>query len=325
MASAPDRQDGCPLCGAQTRRRLVTKMGFDVVRCTACGLVYVWPPPGADELEALYSGGDYHAVVDEGERRRTFARRLRQIEAICPERGRLLDVGCSKGFFLDVARDAGWDVAGVELNRNAADEARGRGLDVWHGDLAAARFDPASFDVVTLFDVIEHTSRPRDTLAACRRVLRPGGLLVATTPDVGGLVPRVTYALFACTLGAWDHPTPPGHLVQFSRRTLRQLLESEKFAAIAERSEHIPMAYSVGKLENSVLDVLAGRHRRRPERVVRAHTGAESGAQRPRSSPLRCLPRLGVRGAAWLVIGLAGLLARATRWGDSRWVAARQA
>jgi len=318
MTSPPD--GACPLCGGLSRRRLVMRRGVGVVRCTACGLIYVWPQPTPAELAALYSSGGYHAAVDEAERRRTFARRLREIEALVPERGRILDVGCSKGYFLEAARDAGWEAMGVELNANAAAEAAARGLGVRRGDLAEQDFAEASFDAVTLFDLIEHAREPRATLAVCHRLLRPEGLLVVTTPDVGGLVPWVTYWLLGRTIGAWGHPTPPGHLVEFSRRTLRQMLESSGFALLRERSEHIPVAYSAGKLENAVMDVLAGRHRgRRPEA---GGARPEAGGARPRASLIRGLPRLCVRALAWTVVGLAGAAARLTGRGDSRWVVA---
>jgi len=321
-----NRPEGCPLCSATARRRLVTKRGCDVVRCLACRLVYVWPQPSREEIEALYSTGDYHAALNDAERRSYFARRLRQIEALVggasaprAPRGRLLDVGCSKGHFLELAQASGWEVVGVELNRRAVEEARARGLDVRQGDLTDSALDDESFDVVTLFDVLEHTVAPRATLAACHRLLKPGGLLVVTTPDIGGLVPRATYGLFACTMGAWEHPTPPGHLVQFSRRTLRQALAAEGFAILRERSEHIPLAYSVGKLENSVMDVLAGRHRERQTADGRRQRGDGR-----RQSCLRQAPRYGVRGLSWFVLGLVGAVARATGWGDSLFVAARR-
>jgi len=306
----------------------VTKRGYDVVRCTACRLVFVWPQPTREELEALYSSGTYHAALDETERRRYFARRLRQVEGLVPQRGRLLDVGCSKGLFLEVARAEGWDAVGIELNRNAVEEARARGLDVHQGEVADQPFEAASFDVITLFDLIEHARDPRATLAACHRLLRPEGILVVTTPDIGGLVPRVTYWLFARTLGAWEHPTPPGHLFQFSRKTLIQMLANSGFTVAARRSEHIPIAYSVGKLENSILDVLTGRHRTKPE-AKPIHDGdlgdATSHGPQRRGRWARGMFRCGVRGLSWVVIATAGLVARGVGWGDSMLVVARRA
>ena len=332
MASRSRRETTCPLCAAAAARHLVTKRGYDVVRCTSCGLVFVWPRPTQGELAALYSAGDYHAEVNEAERRHAFARRLRQIERLAPRRGRILDVGCSKGYFLEAARASGWDAVGIELNEKAASEARAKGLDVRHGDLVGgaslprvAEFDAGSFDVVTLFDVLEHTGEPRAMLAACRRLLRPSGLLVVTTPDIGGLLPRLTYALFGWTLGAWDHPTPPGHLVQFSRRTLRRALEGAGFETVRERSEHIPVAYSAGKLENSIMDVLAGRHRAKPAPRAPGKARENATAAGARGSLLHRMPRLCVRLASWLVVGVGSLVAHVLGWGDSRWLAARKA
>jgi len=331
MSSRRLREATCLLCGGGQARHLVTARGCEVVRCTACGLVFVWPPPAADELAALYAAGPYHEGLDEAERRRTSSRRLRQVEAVAPRRGRLLDVGCSHGYFLEAAQASGWEAVGVEVNPRAVEAARARGLDVRLGDLCGQAFEEVSFDAVTLLDLLEHTRDPRAVLAACHRVLRPGGLLVVTTPDVGGLVPRVTYGLFGRTLGAWGHPTPPGHLVEFSGRTLRRLLEAEGFEVFRQRSEHIPFAYSAGKLENAIVDVLAGRHRQRipDSRFQIPDSSPRSPIRDPqcaiRNGPAwRRLPRLGVRLVSWLVVGVAGTLARATAWGDSRWVAARR-
>jgi 2-polyprenyl-3-methyl-5-hydroxy-6-metoxy-1,4-benzoquinol methylase len=327
----------------------VTLRGWRVVRCGGCRLVFVWPQPTPAELAELYSSGQYHAKVDEAERRRYFTRRLRQIEELAPSRGRILDVGCSKGYFLDVARAAGWDAVGIDLNRNAVEEARARGLDARQGELSVGLFEETSFDVVALFDLLEHTCDPRSTLRLCHHFLRPGGLLVLTTPDIGGLVPRATYCVFAKTIGAWGHPTPPGHLVQFSRKTLRRAIEGSGFQIVRQRSEHIPIGYSAGKLENAIMDVLAGRHLSRPKPQAANGLGSEchgwlanrghgwasprlrSGQGQPwhfarerNPSPFRRLPRLLVRGVCWVVVGFAGLAARATRLGDSRWVAARK-
>jgi len=325
MPSQQADESPCRLCGSNDYRRLITKLGYDVVRCRRCGLVFVWPQPTAEELEALYSSGAYHAEIDEAERRRYAERRLDEIERLVPPLGRLLDVGCSRGYLLEAARERGWQVAGVEINRRSVEVARSRGLEVHRGTLADAPFPPESFDVVTAFDVIEHLRSPRAFLARVHRLLRPDGFLVLTTPNIGGLVPRATYWLVARTLGAWEHPTPPGHLVQFSRHTLAALLSRSGFEVAVWRGEHIPLVYSVGKLENSVTDVLAGRHKEQPKPPSCLDMRCqERGGDRLRPAR-RSLPRLTVRCAAWLLLGILGGLARLTGLGDSQWVAARKA
>ncbi len=315
----------CRLCGADDYRRLVTKLGYDVVRCCRCGLVFVWPQPTPEDLEAVYASGAYHAEMDEAERRRWAERRLDEIERLVPPSGRLLDVGCSRGYLLEAARARGWQVVGVELNPRSVELARSRGLEVHCGQLADAPLAPESFDVVTAFDVIEHLRSPRAFLAQVHRLLRPDGLLVLTTPNIGGLVPRCTYWLVGRTIGAWEHPTPPGHLVQFSRHTLLDLLSRSGFEPEVWRAEHIPLAYSVGKLENSVMDVLAGRHKERPKPASCVDLRCqERGGDRLRSARTS-LPRLTVRCAAGVLLGVLGGVARLTGLGDSQWVAARKA
>jgi len=321
----------------------VTRSGYPILRCSACGLIYVWPQPTPEELAAFYAAPRYHADVDAAERRATFARRLRLVEQLAPRRGRVLDVGCSQGLFLQLARDEGWDAAGVDVNPRAVEQARACGLHVRLGELTAERFEgtrgegawfqPSSFDVVTLFDLLEHAPHPRALLAACRTALRPGGLLVVTTPDSSGLVPRLTYWLFAATLGAWGHPTPPGHLVQFSRRTLRRMLAAEGFHTLLLRRQHIPIPYSVGKLQDAILDVLAGRHRSMRGGVgecgsmgVEEESGAAGRQPAARlTSAAKRAARLAVRAVAWAAVVPAGMLARATGAGDSLLLAARSA
>ncbi|NQT54033.1 class I SAM-dependent methyltransferase [bacterium] len=318
-ATPPTR---CPLCRASQARRLVTKHGWHVVRCVTCGLVFVRPQPTDAELAAYYGMATYHTDVDPAERRRYFAGRLRQVEELVPRRGRLLDVGCAQGYLLDVARDEGWHPFGIDRNPRTVAGARARGLDVREGELHPGLFEPASFDVVTLFDLIEHVRDPRALLAACRHVLKPDGCLVLTTPDISGLVPRATYALFALTLGAWGHPTPPGHLCQFSRATLRRMLAEEGFERALTRREHIPMGFSVGKLEDSIIDVLAGRHRTRvPSPDAESTEPCADGG----TSLAKAVARAGVRAMSWVAVGSAGLLARAIGSGDSLFVAARPA
>lgn len=130
--------------------------------------------------------------------------------------GRLLDVGCAAGFFLAEARRY-FDVRGVELSEYSSRFAREHlGLPVFTGSLAAAGFADASFDLITLWDVIEHVPDPFDVLRECRRLLRPSGHVVLTTGDIG--------SGYAMRSGPnWHLLAPPWHLYYFSRRTMASM------------------------------------------------------------------------------------------------------
>jgi 2-polyprenyl-3-methyl-5-hydroxy-6-metoxy-1,4-benzoquinol methylase len=199
----------CNLCGADDYKVLCTPKTTDgpVVQCRACGLVYVNPRlkgylfDGPDSSEWLE---EYQALVEkfhmispdqaedsERTKRQCFRDRLRRIRAMKGD-GRLLDVGCATGIFLDMARAQGFQVFGVEPTPYLAAEASARlGLDVYAGTLERANLPALSFDVVTLFHVIEHVSSPLNLLTEVHRILKPGGLLCLETPSVDGLWFRI--------------------------------------------------------------------------------------------------------------------------------------
>jgi len=121
----------------------------------------------------------------------------------------LLDVGCGSGEFLERMRDRGWRVVGVEPDPKAAESARSNHLDVRDGLLADANFEDDMFDAIVLSHVIEHVHDPVALLRECARVLRPGGRLVMTTPNLESIGHR--------RFGAdWRGLEPPRHLHVFS-------------------------------------------------------------------------------------------------------------
>jgi SAM-dependent methyltransferase len=136
--------------------------------------------------------------------------------------GRLLDVGFGAGLILDAARRAGWIVSGTELSSSAVAAAAARGLDVFHGSLADARFGDAAFDVVTVAEVLEHLIDPLSLLVEIRRVLRPGGLLWGTTPHASGLSARLLRT-------HWSVVAPQEHVQLFTTAGMRTLLHRAGF------------------------------------------------------------------------------------------------
>jgi SAM-dependent methyltransferase len=168
-------------------RRAGAVYAFRVVRCAACGFVYVTPRGSGQVFDNLAGGAARRdASVANAP---IYARGLRRLAAAgLPAGARLLDLGCARGDFLAYAGGAGYEAVGVDLSPALADEARGRGFTVHTGDLRALDLPPV--DAVTLWDVIEHVDDPLAVLAACRRTVRPGGLLLFHTGNAWFQLPK---------------------------------------------------------------------------------------------------------------------------------------
>jgi len=135
------------------------------------------------------------------------------------KRGRLLDIGCGSAAFLAKMRELGWDGVGVDFDRKAIKVVRENfGLNIYEGTIEEANFSENEFDALTMNHVIEHLYDPITTLKECYRVLKSGGKLVITTPNIESLGAR----LFD---GAWRGWEAPRHLHVFSPRTLRSCVE----------------------------------------------------------------------------------------------------
>jgi SAM-dependent methyltransferase len=219
----------CALCGARDTRRLYTKWKWGIERCRRCGLVYANPRAPEDAILARYSAeyfwneylpqaGAPGGVVDYEVVDARNAEMLALIRRLAPAANRLLEVGSGAGLFLKAAERAGWDVAGLELSHEGAAFARDRlSLDVRTEAAEAMSFEPESFDVAVMFDVIEHLFDPRAVLAATRRVLKPGGLVVVSTPNFDALSRRA--------LGVdWTTLSPLEHVYYFTESTLARML-----------------------------------------------------------------------------------------------------
>jgi 2-polyprenyl-3-methyl-5-hydroxy-6-metoxy-1,4-benzoquinol methylase len=200
-----------------------------LVRCRRCRFQYVNPRLRGDLILSAYTEGEDPAYVSQlAARERTFAATLDEIERAAGGKGRLLDIGTAAGAFVAAARDRGWAAEGCEPNRWLAEWGSNHyGIPIRQGSIFEQQYEDASFDVITLWDVIEHTLDPSAVLARCRALLRPGGVLVVNYPDIGSWIARA--------LGRrWLFLTSV-HLYYFDRRTIRQMLQKTGFEVVTIR------------------------------------------------------------------------------------------
>ena len=228
--------DGCPLCGGGDFRVAFSEPPYTVRRCSACGMG--WTSPRLDEagLAGIYQAdtywrspspkiqgysdyaGDQPLYLD------TFRMRLRRVLRDGPHGGRALDVGAAAGFCMAAGRELGFEVHGVELSPTMAAHARQRlGLESIHvGTLDSAPFPDGQFDLITMWDVIEHVVDPRALLGRARELLAPHGLLVVETQDIDSRFARATGR-------AWHHFKHAEHILHFTPATVTRLLNESGF------------------------------------------------------------------------------------------------
>jgi SAM-dependent methyltransferase len=322
----------CDLCSKDDAALLVVKNGFHVVRCRGCTLVYVNPRPRVAALAAQYETDSFYGhqverANDESWRPQAQAR-VALINRLHPARGALLDVGCSAGWFLSVARDAGWQVSGLDVSAPAVAYCRSRGFDARVATLDNHGLPPGRFDVITMFDCIEHMPSPMVALRAVRALLAPGGVVMITTPNVEGLFPRFTYQLFGRRFGAWDHPGPPGHIYQFGMGTMVTALQQTGFEVIHRKTEAIPLDFTVGALEDVIVDVMKGNARHSQPAMASTATAPAAAAIRQPSGDalargLRRMARNAGRAVAWTLAGAVAAPAQLFGSGDSLIILAR--
>jgi SAM-dependent methyltransferase len=244
----------CVVCtSSRFERSRSGSEGHQVLICDHCGLGITSPVPSRHELDDLYARHAYRAhdrrfvrAVEwlvRAARRARFARVKRRAAG-----RRLLDIGCARGLMLAAARDEGWEVVGLELNAETAHHAhKVLGLDVRAVDIRDAGFSDASFDVVTLWHVLEHLPQPVEVLREAHRVLEPGGLLVVALPNLASLQAR---------LGGrhWFHLDLPFHLFHFPLHSLTMALESTGFSVAEVR--HLSLEYGPFGVLQSLLNLL---------------------------------------------------------------------
>lgn len=228
--------ENCPVCGDPRSTEAlspldhtVSKHVFHIRECAACGFRFTSPRPTQEKIGAYYLSEDYisHAAkattlrdhLYRWVRRRTIKGKHKLVAQSHPT-GAVLDIGCGSGDFLAFLKSKGYSAQGVEVSPQARGIATGKGLDV----VASIDELPAgnSYDVITLWHVLEHVPSPKETLAKLHTLAKDGALLVIAVPDRSSWDAQHYGAEWA----AWDVPR---HLSHFRREDLRKLLAAAGF------------------------------------------------------------------------------------------------
>ena len=193
-----------------------------VVRCNNCSLVYINPQLKPELIVESYSEGSDDLFVSQAKGREiTFKNCLKKIKKY-KRGGKILDIGAAGGSFLHVARKEGWDVEGIEPNKWLCEWCnKNYGFSLKPGTLNDYSFPDNTFDVITLWDVLEHVHDPKSVLLECNRILKDDGLIVINYPDFGSWIAKALGRKWAFLLSV--------HLYYFTPKTIKRMLGKSGF------------------------------------------------------------------------------------------------
>lgn len=243
--ASEDSSEGvfCPLCGGAQTEDYLKAGKYQISHCSSCTHKFVSKGFCVSELVDAYEKNYYSPDSLENVtgyndylgkaaiRIKGFEDRFKELKGFTVSHGSLLDFGCAVGLFLKVARDAGWSTLGLERSGWAAEFGRREyGLTILRGDEEEMSGFAQQFDVVTMWDVLEHLEDPRRAVESAAKWLKPNGILALNTINISSLGARLAGA-------EWRHLAPPFHLQYFTRYSLTNLLRTAGFKILAVRTQ----------------------------------------------------------------------------------------
>lgn len=234
MSDYSEQEPYCTYCGemgGQPGKQFRSQQGdlFRTYPCQRCGTIYLWPHPSAEVLTQAYCEDYYGSGEEKFTPLIEFARgffqgiQANQVSKRVAPPGRVLDLGCGNGRALKSLLDRGYQCFGIELPGKSLERARTiAGLQLKQGALASGDYPDNYFDAVTLWHVFEHLDKPRETLAILSKVIRPGGWLLLSLPNIESWQAQ----WFG---GDWFHLDPPRHLFFMGPDPLKQALATFGF------------------------------------------------------------------------------------------------
>jgi SAM-dependent methyltransferase len=264
----------CNTCGSTDTRLVLQKWSYRIVQCVDCGLVYVNPRAFRIEADDYFEGPYLSTIEKEGQLDPGIGTIYGEIIYNLSSRvplGKLLDVGCAMGHFLDFAKRYGWEVEGVECSPYASRYAGERFGVTVHPVcvLKDAHLRKDFYHSCVLVEVIEHLPDPRETMTEVWRVLQPGGLVYVTTPN------------FDCyrrmlLREEWHAVIPIGHLYYFDSASLAKLLTSIGFTDVENLTGPADFASELDFARNSGQFKLSAEELEQVRQVAQADAAKES-------------------------------------------------
>lgn len=252
----------CNLCGFDNTVRVLDYNGYSMVRCERCGLVYVNPRPSKEEFLAQSGHHGKKDCSDESACSRvmekSYRRVAKRLAKLFPKRGKLLDIGCGYGHFLEMAKGSGWYVTGIDSSPKVIQKVAKMGFPVYcsaikdilyvQNSYGQKSFPKQSFDCITMFFVLEHLTDPMEALVKVYELLKEGGVFVALVPHV-----TPTFKLLGMFLKAFKSDLTvfdvPCQLYDFSPAVLRKMLNLAGFSSV-EIMPGLPFATEKGLLKS---------------------------------------------------------------------------
>ena len=245
----------CNLCEHHEMQAFCPENARGLVQCQNCGLVFVGEQPEAEELYALYGETYFHNddsgevgytnyIEDERNIRKTVNKRFDHIERFI-DSGRMIDVGCAMGFFIDEAAKRNWQVEGLDVSDFATRYVRENFGHTAHcGSLMDVDLPENAYDLVTMYDVIEHVPDPKGYVERVSQLMRSGGIFELATPDVGSLPARLTGKRWI------GYKLSDEHVYYFSVKTLSRMLDEAGFDVVHVRhiGKHVTLRLFLDRL-----------------------------------------------------------------------------
>ena len=215
-----------------------------IVKCNNCSLSYVNPRLKSDKIIEGYSEGADETFISQVKgRESTSLAGIKYIERFVKS-GKILDIGTAGGSFLAVARKRGWQTYGVEPNKWLCEWAqKNYGLYIQPGTIDSLKYPDNFFDVITLWDVLEHVPNPSEVLQKCHALLKPGGFIYINYPDYNSYAARLMKSKWIFLLSV--------HIYYFTRSTIAKMLEKTGYQTLGYRThfQTLNLGYLVTRMK----------------------------------------------------------------------------